>query len=103
MYHDADTDESGTLDAADVTFSEDGTITFVTTHSTEYDFITTVESSGQTMPPWGWDEDDDYVPPIVPSQTDDSGDDNTTTIVACAAAAVVAALIAAFLIIDRRQ
>ena len=103
MYNDAVSGESGTLDAADVWFSSDGTVTFVTEHSTEYDFITTVEATGQAFPPWGWDDDDEYVPPVVPVQPSDSGSDDTTTIVACAAAAVVAAMMAVFLIIERRK
>ena len=103
MYYDADAGQSGTLDAADVWFSSDGTVTFVTEHSTEYDFITTVEATGQAFPPWGWDDDDEYVPPVVPVQPSDSGEGDTTKIVACAAAAVVAALMAVFLIIERRR
>ncbi len=93
--------ESGTIDGEYTSVYRDGTVKFVTTHNTEYDFIPTYEAIEPDVPSYpGWDDDYPFVPPTVVTN---DGSNETTKIAACAAAAAAAAILAMFIVMDYRK
>lgn len=98
VYYFADDGSSGKVENVEF---DDGMVSFITDHCTEYDFVPIYRSVIPVIP----DDDVDipYIPPAPSVDNAVKNDDESKKVVAVAVASVAAAILAAFIIMDYRK